>query len=331
MYSLIDAGGRQPGVREYALGVLGRAGVKDRDTAGAIKAIFNDVQSSFRFVHDPHGKELVGDAPYLLQTKAGDCDDYAVVIGSLLSSIGIPARISTLRADPHEPGRFSHVYPEASNRGQWVAMDATQRESFPGWEPPKHNGKRIWPVPRAMARFKGMGDFPMPPMTVDQIHQNIANLWAQTGGTITQDQKEAVMRSIARTQGMGVYSPQSIRHHIARLRQSGQSVSPQQIQAIHQAIAATREAQGLSDVSTDIASIANAIGPQAADIIAASRNPIPGYVPTPGVNPNAYQTATGLTLPGGSTFSLQSLGTVGTLVLLAAAIGFVVFMLRPRR
>ena len=103
------------------------------------------------------------------------------------------------------------------------------------------------------------------------------------------------------------------------------------LRAAEKKIAATREAQGLSDVSTDIASIANAIGPQAADIIAASRNPIPGYVPTPGVNPNAYQTATGLTLPGGSTFSLQSLGTVGTLVLLAAAIGFVVFMLRPRR
>ena len=250
MYALIDAGSRDPDVRRFTLDLLNESGVRDRDDAGALQVVYQWVQRQFRFIHDPHGKELIGDARYLLDVKAGDCDDYVVVLGAMLQSIGIPIRIATVRADKSEPNRYSHTYPVARLRsGAEVALDATQPEAWLGWEPPRHFGKKIWPVPATLQRFPGTGPEQAP-----------SRAYGRAGSS-----------PLKSARGLGDTSS----FLTSPLFSSGSVTGP-------------------SQSTVDITTLANAFGTDAANIIAALRNPAPQYVGT-SLNPNAITANASLT------------------------------------
>lgn len=144
MQSLIDRGAVDPQIREQALGIVRQASASSRDSQAEIAAIFWWAKTHMRFQKDVSGGEYVCSPQYLLRTMAGDCDDYTVLIGSLLKAIGIPTRIVTIAADREEPDRLSHVYLEASGGGAWTPLDATQEQSFPGWSPPRYFRKKVW-------------------------------------------------------------------------------------------------------------------------------------------------------------------------------------------
>lgn len=163
MHSLIDRGAVDPQVREQALAIVRQAGAVPRDSGAEINAIFWWAKAHMRFQKDVHGGEYVSTPQYLLRTMAGDCDDYVVLTGSLLKSLGVPIRIVTIAADREEPGRLSHVYLEALSKGEWIALDATQAQSVPGWKPPRYFRKKVWDSPglnrQAVSPAVGMGDF----------------------------------------------------------------------------------------------------------------------------------------------------------------------------
>lgn len=182
MQQLIDTGGRSPEIRQQAVEIIRAAGVHERDTAGEINAVFRWVKQSFHFVKDPLGAETLGTPEYLLKVKAGDCDDYVIVLGALLTSLGHAVRIVTIRADPKEPRRFSHVYLQVNAHGNWMGLDGTQAQSFPGWEPPRHFGKRVWGAmnPKPL----GLGNYSRVP--VRRVRRAIPNrfITGQGMGTI---------------------------------------------------------------------------------------------------------------------------------------------------
>lgn len=144
MQQLIDSGANSPEVREQAIGLVRRAGVSEKDSFGEVRAIFDWVKQNFRFTKDPSGKEMLSTAPYLLHLQAGDCDDYVVILGALLTALGHAVRVVTIAADPVEPGRMSHVYLETYANGQWIALDGTQANAVPGWQPPRYFRKKVW-------------------------------------------------------------------------------------------------------------------------------------------------------------------------------------------
>lgn len=104
------------------------------------EAIFNFVVSNCRYVQDPVGIELLktpiislnlietGDSPAL------DCDDAAILIGSLVESIGIPYALRAVSFNED----FSHVYGLCyiKDRG-WIPADFVvgKREGYFGDEP----------------------------------------------------------------------------------------------------------------------------------------------------------------------------------------------------
>lgn len=161
MQQLIRAGARSPEVREQAVEIIRQAAVRERDSAGEVRAIFQWVKTNFHFIKDPTGAETLGTPDYLLKVKAGDCDDYVVMLGSLLGSLGHATEIVTIAADPHEPKRFSHVYLRVGLNGRRVGLDATQPHSFPGWEPPRYFRKRAWGT---MLASGGLGQYTRVPM-----------------------------------------------------------------------------------------------------------------------------------------------------------------------
>lgn len=200
MQQLIDSGARSPGVRSNAVEIIRRAGVQEKDSHGEVRAVFEWVKANFHFIKDPHGRETLGTADFLLELRAGDCDDYVVVLGALLSSLGYPVKIVTIKADADEPERYSHVYLHVLVDGNWIALDSTQRNSIVGWEPPRYFKRAVWGAmmpghahqplaglgayQRVLQRKRGRtGLIGINWEAVEDIFGNPKNIEAITGGT----------------------------------------------------------------------------------------------------------------------------------------------------
>lgn len=78
-----------------------------------------------------------------LESRAGDCDDFTMLLCCLLEVCGVPWRIQTVACDPSDPSRWSHVYAGCVlPDGQLVALDASHGK-FPGWHIPTERTYRL--------------------------------------------------------------------------------------------------------------------------------------------------------------------------------------------
>lgn len=84
------------------------------------------VADTFPELDDPGKVELLRSANYIIGNKSArlDCDDYSILIGSLMGAAKVPVRLVVIAAKPLEPRKYSHVFPEVRVHGQWIAMDA---------------------------------------------------------------------------------------------------------------------------------------------------------------------------------------------------------------
>jgi hypothetical protein len=95
-----------------------------------------------------------------MQRPAEDCDGFTMLACSMLLSAGVPCEIVTIKADPQEPERFSHVYCQALlEDGSELVMDCSQaaQHGFPiGWEAPDYFDRKAWGVIQPQQQEKGM-------------------------------------------------------------------------------------------------------------------------------------------------------------------------------
>lgn len=129
-------GGRSMQVRAVAERVLHAAGVRVGDTWGELQAVFAFVRDRIRFTRDPVDLELLQAPARLLVTRAGDCDDKAMLMVALLRSIGHRAQLAfrAVGADPANPRRYSHVFVTAQVGSRRVALDPTWPGTPFGWQ-----------------------------------------------------------------------------------------------------------------------------------------------------------------------------------------------------
>jgi transglutaminase-like putative cysteine protease len=118
-------GARDPEVMEAAISVVRDAGALPHDHLAEAGAIFRFVRDRVRFTDDPIGIEKIQGARYTLHVMAGDCDDRATLIATMLRAIGISSRFRVVAANPRVPGAFSHVYVVATIDGHDVPLDPT--------------------------------------------------------------------------------------------------------------------------------------------------------------------------------------------------------------
>jgi len=155
MKALIRAGAKDFYVRQKAIDVLLEKGVRAKDYLGEIKALFEWVQRNVRYTKDPSRVEVLHSARRMLELRAGDCDDMAILLGALLEAVGHPVRLVLTGRDPSRPRLFTHVYVEAYHKGRWVPLDATM--PFPmGWAP-RAMVKKIIPVKEEKNGFPVFG------------------------------------------------------------------------------------------------------------------------------------------------------------------------------
>jgi len=110
-----------PQIRDLALDIIRKAAIESRDKKGQALAVANWVKQNIYYVHElPERFQYPNDT---LRSRAGDCDDFTTLIGSLIESIGIPSVMVAMKP------RFSfkHIFPAARIGAGMLSLDATNR------------------------------------------------------------------------------------------------------------------------------------------------------------------------------------------------------------
>lgn len=162
---LVNEGIRDPLVNKTAGSILRAAAVAPYDELGEIRALFAWVLDArnIRFTKDPDGKETLRPASTILEWGFGDCDDInAILLPSLLGTVGYRTRLITIASDARAPETFTHVYCEVLYRGQWIPLDAARKNTRFGSAPSRQYRARAWSLVadehEDLRGLAGMGD-----------------------------------------------------------------------------------------------------------------------------------------------------------------------------
>ncbi len=141
MQGLVKAGRRDPTIRTTAAEILIAEGIPAKDFYAEADAIFRYVQANIRFTQDINDVETLSPAQWVLANGYGDCDDFSVLIASMLESVGHKCRFMAISFEG--PEDYSHVLVQTKIGNRWITADAT--ENFPfGWQPPGINFWLEW-------------------------------------------------------------------------------------------------------------------------------------------------------------------------------------------
>lgn len=124
--------------------------VREKDCLGEVKAIFEAVRVprskyAVRYTRDAMLADVFT-APErtLLKSHGGDCDDYVIVLGSMLMAVGHPVRMRVVATqvpgEPPEKCPWSHIYlltPTTFDnpKATWISVDGSMDRPL-GWEAP---------------------------------------------------------------------------------------------------------------------------------------------------------------------------------------------------
>ena len=111
-----------------------------RDWQCEINKCFEAVRDNIRYIRDVRGIETIQSPLKTMQFGQGDCDDKAVLLASLLESIGHPTRFVALKFTGHRV--YSHVLTETRSGKGWLPMDAIITQPI-GWYPPEPSKRMV--------------------------------------------------------------------------------------------------------------------------------------------------------------------------------------------
>lgn len=131
-----------------------------KDYMKEVKAIYNFVVRRLRYTKDINQVETVHRARDLLRwhRKSADCDDFVILTGALLESIGHPVRMVIIGNNSYNTQDFSHIYMQVQVKDKWISLDGSVTGAAVGWEAPKYATKKIITLDGTISTFKGSDD-----------------------------------------------------------------------------------------------------------------------------------------------------------------------------
>jgi len=174
MRAMIEDGKRDQIVRQLAEQILRRYGVPRYRYVAELASLHDWVRRNVRYTKDPHEVEYIQTPRRLLQTRMGDCDDMAVLLGSLSEVVGHPVGIKVVSRDPNR--NFHHVYPVAEVDGREYSLDASVPFPF-GYQSPDIKKQKVFPS-------NGVGDMRSVYFGLGKIPPVSGGDGAETGGAV---------------------------------------------------------------------------------------------------------------------------------------------------
>lgn len=103
-----------PRIRQLALKIIQNANIQSHNFLDEAMALGVFVQENVRYVRDPNGVEQLHDPIYMIQqisngSAQGDCDDQALLLATLLLSIGAHPFFAIVRYKSLS-GPYNHIY-----------------------------------------------------------------------------------------------------------------------------------------------------------------------------------------------------------------------------
>jgi transglutaminase-like putative cysteine protease len=143
MRALVEQGKSDMRVRDVANKIVYQ--IPGKAWLAQMRAVFNWVRNNIRYTLDTNSTEVIQGAEQTLTLRYGDCDDFCILIATLLEQLGYATCFCALSFDA--PGQFSHVIVLAELEGELapVALDATEKEPM-GWFPPGATGAMLCPI-----------------------------------------------------------------------------------------------------------------------------------------------------------------------------------------
>ena len=124
-------------IRNKALEIT--QGIDGKNWVGEIKAVQEWVKNNVKYRKDIVDVETLHLPETLLGVKSGDCDDHALLVASLLESIGHPTRFVAVG---YAPDDYIHVFAESRVGNKWVSVETTEPVAL-GWQPENINSRLI--------------------------------------------------------------------------------------------------------------------------------------------------------------------------------------------
>ncbi len=163
MTRLIDNDLRAQRLRLYVTRIL--QDVPSKNHLAEVEYLYWWIVHNIRYQKDPLNIETVQSPMVTLRLRAGDCDDHAVLLAGMVSTIGLPYRFRTLG---YNVDRLKHIWTEVLVNGRWLPVDTTEPDIGFGRRP-----TRRFPVERVYSRqgeFNNMANLPVQlPVTRGQV------------------------------------------------------------------------------------------------------------------------------------------------------------------
>jgi len=141
----IDEGTRDPYVRQRTARLV--QDLKPKDWTAELQAVWNHVKDHVRYTLDTAGHDLFQRARRTFQLGIGDCDDMAIVLGSMLKSIGHPVALKIVDTDGEG---WNHIYlltgVPPDNPKKWLPMDLAALNKPMGWEVKRTKRSRVFRI-----------------------------------------------------------------------------------------------------------------------------------------------------------------------------------------
>lgn len=131
--AVIEQFGRDPGIRDVAQSLL--VSRNNNAVPSHVQVLTQWVMDHMVYLADPDGAEYIQTPRVLLNRirsqgfAYGDCDDHVVLLGALLTAVGIPTRAVAVKL-PGSP-YFNHVVVEYAWNGSWTIVDPCAKDGPP--------------------------------------------------------------------------------------------------------------------------------------------------------------------------------------------------------
>lgn len=152
MRGIANSRASHPLVRGLSLKILEQKGINSHDFLLEAKALAEFVQKEVRYVRDIYGVEQLHDPLYMIKeiqkgSAQGDCDDMALLLASMLLSVGHAPYFAIVRYN-NRVGPYNHIYVVCYEKN-WrssrkrLVMDTIIKDREIGFEVPHVSRKEI--------------------------------------------------------------------------------------------------------------------------------------------------------------------------------------------